>query len=202
MVAASQLCWQLPAAPGVVVGERLVRRRTPGTSPGRHRRSEPAAARRESRHRPPDAGPAHRPPASAGTPPAVPRRRTPSAAPTRAGRSRPECAQDSRIESGHNQREPPGRLAVAPGPHPRHQGHGSMPASATHAVACRRMMGTPERRSRCHVDRRAGQGAHRPGRWCGCGRQASMFHAESPRFVGWVDYTIEHVFGCRERCRR
>src|SRR5450756_2132338 len=26
--------------------------------------------------------------------------------------------------------------------------HGSMPASATHAVACRRMMGTPERRSR------------------------------------------------------
>src|SRR5450759_3487175 len=31
---------------------------------------------------------------------------------------------------------------------------------------------------------------------------ASMFHAESPRLVGWVDYTIEHVFGCRERCRR
>jgi hypothetical protein len=27
-------------------------------------------------------------------------------------------------------------------------------------------------------------------------------HGESPRFVVWVDYAIEHVFGYRERCRR
>ena len=47
-----------------------------------------------------------------------------------------------------------------------------------------------------------GQGARRPERWCGHGHQASMFRVGSPRLVGWVDYTIEHVFGCRERCRR
>src|SRR5664280_736239 len=34
----------------------------------------------------------------------------------------------------------------------------------------------------------AGQGARRPGRWCGHGHQATLFHGESPRLVGWVDY--------------
>ena len=138
--AASLLRWQLPAAPGVVVGDRPVRRPNAWPPPGRHRRSEPAAPRRESRHRPPDAGPAHRPPAPAGTPPAAPRRPSPSAAPTRSCRPelpgvRPGLQSRVRPQPGRATR-PAGRGAR---PAPAPPGHRSMPASAMHAVGCSRM---------------------------------------------------------------
>src|SRR5664280_3492654 len=79
-----------------------------------------------------------------------------------------------------------------------------MPASATHAVACRRMTGTPERRSRvpCRpaplAEELAGPARALVRSWA----PGQQVHGESPRLVGWVDNTIEHVFGCRERCRR
>src|SRR5664279_6624125 len=77
-----------------------------------------------------------------------------------------------------------------------------MPASAMHAVGCSRMTGTRECRSRVLC---------RPPRWPRSSPARALVrswapgqqvHGESPRLVGWVDYTIEHVFGCRERCRR
>jgi len=104
-----------------------------------------------------------------------------------------------------NQGEPPGRLAVVPGPHPRHQGTARcrrQQCTQSDAVGCRRMTGTRERRPRvlCRPPRwpRSSPARALVRSWAP-GRQV---HGESPRLVGGVDYTIEHVFGRRERCRR
>jgi hypothetical protein len=110
----------------------------------------------------------------------------------------PESSPAATRESRPAGRPPSRRARPAPAP-PRHR---SMPASATHAVACSRMTGTRETpiagamSTAALAKELAGPGEVRS--WA----PGHPVHGESPRFVGWVDYTIEHVFGYRERCRR